>query len=206
MEKVIRCILVGVIVVIGTLYMSDGCSHKKEVKRLEGDIVLLNERYINCLNAHKETDTIRDTVYMPGEVIEVPVAIDSHFVVIDTVYERTYEDKTMTKDFEIDWTIVTLGELKRFRVNGYKLFSETIVETITIIEPGEKVFVSEYRSGWYLTAAIGNNFSSLSSWSSIEGGLGYTTRKGVGFGLDYQYGNVGDNFFRLGKVRFNYQF
>lgn len=204
-EKIIRFVLIGVVIAIATLYLSDGCSHKKEIKRFEKDVALLNERYINCLNAHKKTDTIRDTVYLPGQVIEIPVSIDSHFVVIDTVYQRTYEDKTKTKDFEIDWTIVTLGELQKFKINGYKLFKESIIETVTIIEPKE-VLVTKYRSGWYITGAIGNDFSSWSSWVSIEGGLGYTTKKGVGFGVDYQYGRVNDDFFRLGKVRLNYQF
>lgn len=205
-RKVIYGILIFLILACGgwAVWERNGkLEAKLEVKTQEAFYV---EWIRNCENAQIVNDSIvYDTTFLPGEVIMVPTPIDSHLVaeiilgnieyiapdvsLPDTfkLYYRTYRDSKELEGITFKYEIKTLGELLDFEILNYSLVGATAYNTAVITKPSEPTPVYVYRSGWYLMGAVGNDMQSWTSWTSIEAGIGYMTKKGVSFGCDYQY-------------------
>lgn len=234
MYKVIS-ILLGMAVIGSLIWGVTQCSSKIEFKNAIVDIGIEHSKqikyriacYDSCVSSKKKTDTIRDTIpkylgwrYKEKELTPADSQLIYNYFAINAqtgdtleVFEVTYDDTLYTEDFELYWYAKVVGYMSELGFPGYKIYKEKIIESWIINNPPppvDPVIEYVYHKGWYITGAVGNDFRKWTSWTSIEGGIGYMTRKGVSFGADYQYLSLPYNdkkvYGSFVKIRLNYFF
>ena len=232
MYKIVSIVLIMLLAASTTMWLTT-CSDKKELKKVieskDIKIAELHTFYLawldSCEQAYVQVDSIvYQDRWLPGKVIKIPQAIDSTLVynIVNGQIELPEGGETYIRDYsgslELEgltayYKAKTIGELIGLEITSYKLDEIHHYNTAVITKPpplvdSELTYI--YRKGWYITGAVGNNMQSFTSWTSIEFGFGYMTKKGISFGLDYQYLSLPSNdtkvFGSLAKVRMNYFF
>ena len=232
LNKILNFVLLAGMLVSGSWGVFQCSSNNKEVAKLEKriekkDLQLeqLEQFYLAWLDSCDNAIILNDSIvyierWYPGETVQVPVAVDSVKVAEiinekgkESLFIKNYRAKYDFNDLTINYHVKTYGDLLAFGLDSYKLNVETHHNTAVInkpAHPSDPQIEYRYRRGFYLTAAAGNNLSQLTSWTSLEGGIGYMTRKGVSFGADYQYlslPNGEDKIYgHFAKIRFSYFF
>jgi len=233
LQKILNGVLISALIATTTLWLNQCHNENREVVKLEKKISQdslkieqLHTFYLAWIDSCEAAIIVEDSIiyeekWYPGETVQVPVAVDS-LKVAEIVNEKNkksdlfiknYRAKYSFEDLTINYHVKTYGDLLAFGLDSYMLNVETHHNTAVVNKPAppsDPIIKYRYRRGFYLTAAAGNDLSKWTSWTSIEGGFGYLTRKGVSFGADYQYLSLplgGDKIFgRFIKIRFGYYF
>jgi len=211
---------IALVILLGAavaLWLSDCSAKRKLEEKIEGkqtEIQELHTYYIAYLDSCKAAKVVKDSIvvverWYPGKVIEIPAAVDSVKVyqTIAETYKREYKGRIEFENLTAYYRAKTTGTLDQLEITSYAVTSEDHYSTavITAPPPPQKPVVEyRYRRGWYLSAAAGNDLKSWTSWTSLEIGAGWMTRKGVAFGVDYQY--LHDRPYSLVKIRASYFF
>ena len=203
MKTILNWVLLAGLIALATLFITK-CSENRELQTALVEEKLKGEQqhdfYMAWLDSCENAKIVKDSIvyvdrWYPGKTIEVPQAVDSILVanIINQqneeqeLYIKNYRGKRELKDMTLNYHIKTFGDLLAFDIESYKLNIEQHHSTAVITKPSPPNVVYKYRRGWYLTGAAGNNLQEWTGWNSIEGGIGYMTRKGIAFGADYQY-------------------
>jgi len=208
--KIINYLFLFVIIGMMALAVMRECSHKKTSAKLE----TCEKKYNNLANAKSETIIKYDTVKIPYYITKTKFhAVDSVLVykifdqrvsdftgqfVFDTVevYSRTYEDTLTTPDFKLPYKLTVEGYLKSIQFANYELYTKS--ETIQHIVEVEKIKeIKKNHLYGYLMA--GNDLQKWTSWTAIDVGLMFQSRRGWGLSLGYmRYEDV--NFAKVGFI------
>lgn len=209
-------LLFALLIAAITLWLGK-CSSEKalktEIEKQKNKTEQLHEFYLAWIDSCKNAKIVKDKIvyvdrWHEGETVKIPAAVDSVEIakaISEKLYIKNYRGKKEFDDLTLNWHIKTYGELLGFNIESYKLNVEQHHSTAVITKPAppqDPIIEYKYRRGWYLTGAVGNGMESWTEWKSIEGGIGYMTRKGVSFGVDYQNFDGGE----FVKVRLSYYF
>jgi hypothetical protein len=175
-----------------------------QMEQFELERNYLISKYDSCLLSKSTIDTIRDTIfkylgykYIKKELTAVDsIKIHEYFLLSDDgtdtvdIYEKEYDGILESEDFELVWYARVFGELEELSFPHYRVYKEKIIENWVInnpAPPSEEKIEYKYRRGIYLEGSLGNSMESWKSWESIDGGIGYLTRRGISFGINYEY-------------------
>lgn len=231
--KILSIVLFGLLIASVTLWLSRCNSDRKIIDDLQGqlrqqgnDIDSLHSFYLAWLDSCEQAHVVDGEVtiverWYPGKVIRVPAAVDSVLIQrtlntredADHIFVREYTGRAEFEDLTAYYRAKVAGALTHLEITSYMVNEKHTQSTAVITKPSppQKPKIEYvYRRGWYVTAAAGNDLSSWRTWNSLEGGIGYMTRKGISFGADYQYYVHPHNDERLkgqfAKIRMSYFF
>jgi len=194
--KIINYLFLFVIIGMMALAIMRECSHKKTRTKLE----TCETKYNNLHNAKSETIVKYDTVKIPYYITKTKFhAVDSVKVYsiyakrvddfmgdfdFDTIpiYTRTYEDTLTTPDFKLPYKLTVEGYLKSIQFANYELYTKS--ETIQHIVEVEKIKEIR-RNHLYGYLMAGNDLQKWTSWTAIDVGLMFQSRRGWGLSLGY---------------------
>jgi len=186
----------AIILAVLILFGWEKCSHRSTQK----DLAECEIKYNNLHNAKSELIVKYDTVKIPYYITKTKFrSVDSVLVysiyakriedftgefVFDTVgvYTRTYKDTLETKDFKLPYEATVEGYLKSLQFGNYDLYTKT--ETIQHIVEVEKIKEIR-RNHLYGYLMAGNDLQKWTSWTSIDVGLMFQSRRGWGLSLGY---------------------
>jgi hypothetical protein len=196
LQSIIMLLAIGGLLLFG---ITQGCSNQKKQKQIE----TLQARLDNCLHAPVVTDTIIDSIRIPGKVIVKPVPV--RVVVYDTILvpmKESWYDSTFNREgIKFRWASKVHGDLDWIEFSEFTWPRETITISKVVDTCFDKP--PEYLPKNHIGAYVGLFGNNIKQFPGVDAGLWVTFRDrwGIKAGAMYNgyhnevYGQLGASFF-----------